>query len=90
MSGVAAAPSGVESNTNEVQIRTTPMHTLQVVADPTPLEIVTHKHRACTGRFAFNSLSLDLKTDLYDKAANDSLNPDGVLSYIMAAYSVAK
>jgi hypothetical protein len=90
MSGVASVPSGVEPHTNEVQMRTTPMHNLQVVADPTPLEILKHKRRACTGRIAFNSLSLDLKKYVYDKASTIALNSDGVLSYIMAACSLVE
>ncbi len=90
MSGVASAPSVLEPHTNEVHIRTTPMHTAQVVADPTPLEILTHKRRACTGRIAFNSLSLDLKKYFYDRAAIVALNSAGVLSYIMAADGVAE
>jgi hypothetical protein len=90
MSGVASVPSGVEPHTNEVHIRTTPMHTLEDVVDPTPLEILTHKRRACTSRIAFNSLSLDLKKYLYDGAANIASISSGVLSYIMAADSVAE
>ena len=66
------------------------MHTLEDVVDPTPLEILTHKLRACTGRIAFNLLSLDLKKDVYDRVANVALNLGGVLSYIMAANSVAE
>jgi len=65
------------------------MHTLEDVVDPTPLEILTHKLRACTGRIAFNLLSIGLKKYLYDKVATFALNSGGVLSYIMAADSVA-
>ena len=43
MSSVASVPSGVEPHTNEVHIRTTQMHTLEDVADPTPLEIRSEK-----------------------------------------------
>jgi hypothetical protein len=89
MSGVASAPSGLEPHTNYVQIRTMPMHTLQVVANQTLLDILTHKRRACTGRIAFNSLSLDLKKK-NDRVATVALNSAGVLSYIMAANSVAR
>jgi hypothetical protein len=90
MSSVAYVPSCVEPHTNEVQMRMTPMHTLQVVADPTPLEILTHKRPACTGRIAFNSSSIDLKKYFYDMAATIALNLDGVFSYILATDSVAK
>jgi hypothetical protein len=90
MSGGAFVPSGVEPHTNEVHIRTTPMHTLQVVIDPTPLEILTHKHRACTGRITFNSLSLDVETYLHERVVIVALNSSRVLSYIMAADIVEK
>ncbi len=65
-------------------------YTLQVVVDPTPLEILAHKRRACTYRIAFNSLSLDMKKDFYDKVVTIALNSAGVLSYNMAGDSGAE
>ena len=90
MSRVAEFPSGLGITNDEILTQPMPEPSLEDVEQPTPLDILTHKRRACTAKIAFQTLCLEQKKDLYDRAAVIALHSDKPLSYIMAADRVAQ